>query len=88
MASSMCVRNSASTYWLMYRQLALPLLSFSEPIAPAKLKYNTVEWNLWDRFKIEEDLTLQGLIDWFQEKHSLELTMLSSGCVIDASLSK
>lgn len=32
--------------------LALPLFTFSEPIACPKLKYHDVTWTLWDRFDV------------------------------------
>lgn len=60
--------------------LALPFIGFSEPIRSAKGKYNDKEFDqIWDRFEIDGDLTLQELIDHFQEKEGLELTMLSHG---------
>ncbi|BEJ01563.1 hypothetical protein CcaverHIS631_0602450 [Cutaneotrichosporon cavernicola] len=59
--------------------LALPFFGFSEPIAAAKQKYNDTEWTLWDRFEIDGNPTLQEIIDWFQDKHQLELQMVSQG---------
>ena len=64
--------------------LALPILSSSEPIAPAKtkstLKTGVWEWSLWDRIDVDEgDITLEQLMSHFRDKYGLELTMLSHG---------
>merc|ERR1719393_77146 len=63
--------------------LALPFVSFSEPIeAPKKEAIpGKLTWTLWDRFDVNEgrDITLREFIDLFQERHGLEVTMISSG---------
>jgi hypothetical protein len=64
--------------------LALPILSSAEPIAPAKsksvLKSGEWQWSLWDRIEIDEgDITLEQLMEHFKEKYGLEVTMLSHG---------
>ena len=50
----------------------------SEPIAAKKAKYNETEWTLWDRNEFQ-DVTLQEVIDEFQNKHKLEVSMVSCG---------
>lgn len=62
--------------------LALPFFGFSEPISSEKVVYKGKNGDvsldkLWDRFEVA-DITLQELIDLFDEK-GLSITMLSSG---------
>jgi len=60
--------------------LALPFIGFSEPLQPPKTKVrDNWSWTLWDRFDVDEDLTLQQFIDHFKNKYQLQITMISCG---------
>merc|ERR1712066_229584 len=65
--------------------LALPFFGFSEPIPPKKEKYYDTEWTLWDRFEVDGrkpnggEMTLQELVDLFENEHKLEISMMSQG---------
>lgn len=62
--------------------LALPFFGLSEPAAPKKSKYYDNEFSLWDRFEVKGEMTLKEFMDFFKEKHQLEITMLSQGVVM------
>lgn len=60
--------------------LALPFIGFSEPIKSAQGKYNKKSFDvIWDRFDLEGDITLQQLLDHFENEEGLSISMLSYG---------
>merc|ERR1712200_150133 len=68
-----------------FANLALPFITFSEPIGAPKLKYYDIEWTLWDRIEVNsvkedgKEMTMADFIDYFKKEHKLEITMLSQG---------
>ncbi|XP_074598481.1 ubiquitin-like activating enzyme 1 [Brevipalpus obovatus] len=59
--------------------LAIPFTGFSEPVPVQKQKYYDHEFSLWDRFELSGKMTLKEFLDYFQNNHKLEITMLSQG---------
>ncbi|EFI27654.1 ubiquitin activating enzyme [Coprinopsis cinerea okayama7 len=72
-------KKNIESYKNGFVNLALPFFGFSEPIAAQKQKYGETEWTLWDRFEFKNNPSLKEIIDFFQEKHKLEVTMVSQG---------
>lgn len=63
--------------------LALPFFGFSEPVKSARGKYNGKEFDqIWDRFEIHGDITLNELLEHFKQKEGLEISMLSYGVTL------
>ncbi|KAJ9455430.1 Ubiquitin-like modifier-activating enzyme 1 [Diplonema papillatum] len=68
--------------------LAIPFVTLSEPMGAPEVSYGPkdkpIKWTLWDRFDIDEgkDITLQQLLDLFESKYNLEVSMLSAGPTI------
>ena len=64
-----------------FANLALPFVTFSDPIKAPTSNFLGKDWTLWDRFVIGEDgeMTLQQFMDYFKDQEKLEITMLSQG---------
>lgn len=60
--------------------LALPFLTCSEPMPPSKTKVREGwEWSLWDEIEVDGPKTVQEMIDLFEKKYQLNLSMMSCG---------
>jgi ubiquitin-activating enzyme E1 len=67
--------------------LAIPFMTCSEPIPPAKtqcmLKGEEWNWTAWDSLDMNlGDITLGAFMDYFESEYKLEISMLSHGVSI------
>lgn len=69
--------HKVEKYRNTFANLALPLFSMAEPVAPKIFKHEDLSWSVWDRWVIHENLTVSELLEWFQEKG---LTAYSISC--------
>jgi ubiquitin-activating enzyme E1 len=60
--------DNLEKYSNAFINLAIPMFAFSEPRKPPCQIYKDYKFTLWDNFIIEEDLTLQELLTYFEIK--------------------
>lgn len=51
-----------------FANLALPMLTMSEPVPPKVVKHQGTAWTVWDRWAVHGDLTLRELLRWLKDK--------------------
>ncbi|MQM09407.1 hypothetical protein Taro_042276, partial [Colocasia esculenta] len=60
--------HKVEDYRNTFANLALPLLTMSEPVPPKVIKHLDMKWTVWDRWIIRENLTLRDLLNWLKDK--------------------
>uniref|UniRef100_A0A1D1XWH0 E1 ubiquitin-activating enzyme n=1 Tax=Anthurium amnicola TaxID=1678845 RepID=A0A1D1XWH0_9ARAE len=61
--------HKVEDYRNTFANLALPLLTMSEPVPPKVIKHLDMNWTVWDRWIIrQKNLTLQDLLKWLKDK--------------------
>jgi len=71
--------NKISQYRNTFINLALPYIGFSEPMVVPKVKINDEYYSMWDTFIVKGDITLQCLLDIFEENYKLPLDTVTYG---------
>ena len=65
-----------------YLNLALPLMSFSEPGPTEKFKVGKREFTMWDSICISDKMTVRELLDKVQEEYEVEVDMMLYGSMV------
>ncbi|KAF8721402.1 hypothetical protein HU200_023115 [Digitaria exilis] len=55
-------------YHNTFANLALPMLTRSEPLPPTVIKHQGMRWTVWDRWSIKGDITVAELLKWLSDK--------------------
>ena len=53
----------------------------AEPVPPKTIRYKDMSWTLWDRWVLEDDLTVQQLLDWFSRR-AMNVYSISCGSAL------
>uniref|UniRef100_A0A0A8YZ43 Pco090876 n=1 Tax=Arundo donax TaxID=35708 RepID=A0A0A8YZ43_ARUDO len=51
-----------------FGNLALPMLTISEPFRPTMIKHQDMRWTVWDRWSIKGNITIAELLKWLSDK--------------------
>ncbi|CAA6656900.1 unnamed protein product [Spirodela intermedia] len=60
--------HKVEDYRNTFANLALPMLTMSEPVPPKVIKHLDMAWTVWDRWAVHGDLTLRELLRWLKDK--------------------
>ncbi|XP_078447049.1 ubiquitin-activating enzyme 1 [Wolffia australiana] len=60
--------HKVEDYRNTFANLALPMLTMSEPVPPKLVKHQDMAWTVWDRWSVHQDLTLRELLGWLKTR--------------------
>ncbi|KAJ1918876.1 E1 ubiquitin-activating protein [Mycoemilia scoparia] len=72
-------KHTIEDYKNGFVNIALPFFGFSEPFPPQYREVKDFKFSIWDKIRIEQDLTIQEIIDHVSDKYSLTVSSISSG---------
>lgn len=75
--------NKVEKYRNTFMNIALPFITFTEPICAPVKEYKGKKYTLWDHYDVKGDMTLQEFLDYFENEHDMELdTILYNSYIV------
>lgn len=78
--------HKVEDYRNTFANLALPLFSIAEPVAPKVIKHKDMSWTVWDRWIIKNNPTLRTLLNWISEKGLSAYSISFGSCLLYNSM--
>lgn len=78
--------HKVEDYRNTFANLALPLFSIAEPVAPKVIKHKDMSWTVWDRWIIKNNPTLRTLLNWISEKGLNAYSISFGSCLLYNSM--
>ncbi|XP_041998124.1 ubiquitin-activating enzyme E1 1-like isoform X1 [Salvia splendens] len=78
--------HKVEDYRNTFANLALPLFSIAEPVAPKVVKHQDMSWTVWDRWIIKNNPTLRELLKWLSDKGLNAYSISFGSCLLYNSM--
>lgn len=78
--------HKVEDYRNTFANLALPLFSIAEPLAPKVVKHKNMSWTVWDRWIVKDNPTLRELLQWLSEKGLNAYSISFGSCLLYNSM--
>ncbi|XP_068667888.1 ubiquitin-activating enzyme E1 1-like isoform X2 [Aristolochia californica] len=78
--------HKVEEYRNTFVNLGHPLLCMAEPVPPKVIKHREMEWTVWDRWVIKQNVTLRELLEWLKEKGLNAYSISCGTCLLYNSM--
>ncbi|XP_042013546.1 ubiquitin-activating enzyme E1 1-like isoform X1 [Salvia splendens] len=78
--------HKVEDYRNTFANLALPLFSIAEPVAPKVVKHQSMSWTVWDRWIVKNNPTLRELLKWLSDKGLNAYSISFGSCLLYNSM--
>lgn len=78
--------HKVEDYRNTFANLALPLFSIAEPLAPKVVKHKNMSWTVWDRWIVKDNPTLRELLKWLSDKGLNAYSISFGSCLLYNSM--